>query len=140
MLLDDPNAVPIFAAAKWMDIIFTIAKKMTLLPTNARAVLHMETKVALRELLRINTESFDESSIITSGIDDLEKGLYRLAYLGDSSISEGNGEKCSFCETPLYTESPVIRFCPHCLEEVSSALQRLELSKARGGGFGTNII
>ncbi len=130
MLLDHPNSKFIFAAAELIELVWEIAKKMTILPAKGRFELLGESEQAFHGLRKLNAEHFGASVDILESINELERRLRVLAEL--AAVERKNEETC-FCGFPRETRS----YCSQCLDEIFPALLRIESLEM---GFGTNMI
>jgi hypothetical protein len=136
--LDDPMSKAILAAARHDDAILHIAKRMTLVPTEARAKLLERCQEHLSALRTLNDEHFRASTFIASSIDALERGLASIAVLKsleDHSDGSGNCPVCGTRITHLKDYTDMI-YCGKCLDHISEPRQNFDSLE----GFGLCCI
>ena len=143
--LDHPHTEHIFAAARLEDGLLKRAQRMTLLPTFERESLLLECFDVLDAMRRLNHDHFDASPFLDGSINEAERALKAITYLGGANVvagrSDGEGT-CAVCGTKLTKFKPWadasewIICCDHCIAPFSTAREKLESLR----GFATCAI
>lgn len=118
--------------------VLTLAKLMTLLPTQQRQQLLPRVARPIARLRLLNRDHFGASPFIEQAISDLDASCRTVAELpSTSSRLDGQGS-CPVCETAI-TDLPDLfdmTYCSKCLEHIKDARERLDSER----GFGTCAI
>ena len=138
--LDHPQTPLVFAASVQLDMILDYSKKITLSGTTGRRFMLEVIRPAFAALRWLNAERFGASPTITTGIDELERGVETLVGmpLTNPGHRGGPAPQCPACGGQPTTPNQYDRtaYCPTCLRAIMPGLTRLRSRQ----GFGTDAI
>jgi hypothetical protein len=133
--LNHPMTEHIFAASRHDDAILSIAKRMTLVPTEERDALLCRSREHFASLRKLNQEHFEHSDFIASAIDELESGCEKIASLVSTEDHTDGCGSCPVCSTVITNlkDYQDMTYCGKCLGLISA--QRAALDSLKGFGL-----
>lgn len=120
--LNHPDTPPTFAIAREDDAILSIAKRMTLISTEAKRELLVRASTHFAKMRKITADHWGESKQMLDAIDVLESDLRRLAALESKNdfVTDWRGKHCTVCTaaiTNLEAYNDML-YCPNCLKVI----------------------
>ncbi|TWU52008.1 hypothetical protein [Rubripirellula reticaptiva] len=120
--LDHPDTPPTFAISREGDAILSIAKRMTLVSTEAKQALLSRSIAHFAKMRSITIEHWGESKPKLDAIDLLQHDLQRLALQNSTNdfVNDWRGKLCTVCGasiTNLEKYSDML-YCPKCLDVI----------------------
>lgn len=117
--LDHPDTPPTFAISREDCAILSIAKRMTLVSTEAKQALFVQAATHFAVMRSITIDRWGKSKPMLDAIDVLESDLQRLAGLESKNdfLKDWRGECCTVCSsaiTNLESHKDML-YCPTCL-------------------------
>ena len=122
--LNHPDTPPTFAIAREDDAILSIAKRMTLISTEAKRELLNRALAHFAKMRTITVDHWGGSKPMLDAIDVLESDLRRLTSLESTNnfVTDWKGKHCTVCSaaiTNLEAYNDML-YCPTCLKVIDA--------------------
>ncbi|MBL8814561.1 MAG: hypothetical protein JNL58_00930 [Planctomyces sp.] len=122
--LNHPDTPPTFAISRENDAILSIAKRMTLISTEAKRELLDRALVHFAKMRLITMDHWSGSKPMLDTIDVLEADLRQLAALESKNnfVTDWKGKYCTACSaaiTNLEAYNDML-YCPECLKVIDA--------------------
>lgn len=120
--LDHPDTPPTFAISREDDAILSIAKRMTLVSTEAKIELLAQAGPHFATLRSITIDHWGKSKPMLDAIDLLESDLRRLAGLESKNdyVTDWRGKHCTVCSSAITNLESYedMLYCPTCVKVI----------------------